>query len=121
VRPSAAPRRTLRLPIEGAAALLTTLGIMGDELLPVDPHLVADLAQALSAPWDEEQWAALRGPDADVELAIEQADALLWGLAHTEAASLELPWYPMVITTVRFVGDALLELWSDDEWLAYRG
>ena len=45
---------------------------------------------------------------------------MLRGLAFTEAMSVELPWYEMVVYTAQFVGDALLALWTDEQWLAYR-
>ncbi len=34
--------------------------------------------------------------------------------------STELPWYDMVIQAVQFVGDAILDLWTTEEWVAWR-
>lgn len=56
-----------------------------------------------------------------IALSIEEADLLLGGLRYTEAMSTELAWYDMVIEAVQFVGDAVLDLWTEEEWLAWRG
>ena len=59
-------------------------------------------------------------PGRGCDRATDEADLLLRGLAFTEAMSVELPWYEMVVYTAQFVGDALLALWTDEQWLAYR-
>lgn len=117
-----ATSRALVLPPSGGAALRTALGILVDHAVPVDQALLAGLDDRLASSWDAEEWRRL--DDADerlVEISIAEADLLLFALAWTEAMSTELPWYPMVVETVRFVGDQLVGLWSDDEWLEHRG
>ena len=108
--------RDLSLPPEGAEALRTVLGILDDAMIPIDGFLAADLDQRLAGLW---------GPDAlgenrVIAISIEEADLLLGGLRYTEAMSTELPWYDMVIQAVQFVGDAILDLWSNEEWVAWR-
>jgi hypothetical protein len=108
--------RDLNLPPEGAEALRTVLGILDDAMIPIDSFLAADLDERLAALW--------HAPDADsvrtIPISVEEADLLLAGLRYTEVMSTELPWYEMVIEAVQFVGDAILDLWTDDEWLAWR-
>jgi hypothetical protein len=105
-----ADHRTLTLPPEGLVALQTVLGIIEDHDLLVDPEAYYRITMTLH----EAVTAAPLGTSGDstIEIDIAQADLLLGGLSFTEAMSLELPWYPMVIDAVRFVGDALLGLWS---------
>ena len=112
--------RALPLPVEGASALRETLLIMGEHLVFGDPHLYAEVAVKVAEVFDEDELDALvTGEVRTIHLTIAEADLLLDGLRFTEAASVDLPWYPMVIETVRFVGDQLLGLFSDDEWLAW--
>jgi hypothetical protein len=110
--------RTLSMPAEGVIALQTVIGIIDDHALPADPWAYASLTKTL-----QESSPVSTGADGEtisITLSMAEADLLLRGLSFTEAMSVELPWYEMVIFTVQFVGDALLGLWSDAEWLAYR-
>lgn len=113
--------RTIVLPPAGAAALITALGILEDNGVRVDVELFLGLSNKLNGAWTPAEWERLSDDDErEVELSIAEADLVLQGLAFTEAMSVDLPWYPMVIDTVRFVGDHLTELWSPEEWLAWR-
>ncbi len=113
-------RRPLPLPVEGASALRETLLIMSEHLAFGDPHLFAEVSVRVQEVFTEEELAGLDSEDVrTIELSIAEADLLLDGLRFTEAASVDLPWYPMVVQTVRFVGEQLLGLFSDDEWLAW--
>lgn len=113
--------RSLALPVEGASALRETLLIMAEHLVDADPHTFAGVATKVDALFTDEELADLDVPgDRVLDLTIAEADLLLDGLRFTEAASLDLPWYPMVVATVHFVGDQLLDLFSDDEWLGWR-
>lgn len=110
--------RTLSMPAEGVIALQTVIGIIDDHALHADPWVYASLTKTL-----QENSPVSTGADGDqisIQLSMPEADLLLRGLSFTEAMSVELPWYEMVIFTVQFVGDALVELWTDAEWLAYR-
>ncbi len=118
VTPSA---RTIVLPPAGAAALLTALGILEDNGVRVDVALFLGLSNKLHGTWTPAEWDRMSDEDErEVTLTIAEADLVLQGLAFTEAMSVDLPWYPMVIETVRFVGDRLTGLWSSQEWLAWR-
>lgn len=110
--------RTLMMPAEGIIALQTITGILDDHEVPIDPVVADRLSRTLheATPFST----GAEGEELGVELTIQEADVLLRGLAFTEAMSVELPWYDMVVHTVQFVGDALVELWTDAEWLAYR-
>jgi hypothetical protein len=108
--------RDLNLPPEGAEALRTVLGILDDAMIPIDSFLAAELDERLTELWQSPD----DGPVRTIPISVEEADLLLAGLRYTEAMSTELPWYEMVIEAVQFVGDALLDLWTDEEWLAWR-
>ena len=103
-------RRPLLLPSEGAQALLTIIGIVDDQCVPVDrarrDRLERVLLEAI--------------PGEAVELSIEDAAFLMDGMDLTEALSIGLPWFEQVVMTSAFVRDALHGPWSDAEWLAYR-
>lgn len=125
--------RDLELPPEGAEALRTVLGILDDAMLPIDPFLAADLDDRLAGLWADGAGSDGTGslgaglgagatPPATrtLALSVEEAELVLLGLRYTEAMSTDLPWYSMVIDAVRFVGDAVVDLWSDEEWLTWR-
>jgi hypothetical protein len=110
--------RLLRMPAEGVIALQTVIGIIDDHALVADPWVYASLTKTL-----QENTPVSTGGDGEeieISLTIAEADLLLRGLAFTEAMSVELPWYEMVVYTVQFVGDALVDLWTAAEWLTYR-
>lgn len=108
-------RRALSLPVEGAGALRTVIGIMSDHDL-ADPYVLADLDERLEAPWDEAEWSTLQGEEREVELTIEEAGLLLDGLAATETMSAHLPWLDMLMWVTDFVAEALRRPWSEAEW-----
>jgi hypothetical protein len=108
--------RDLNLPPEGAEALRTVLGILDDAMIPIDSFLAAELDERLTELWRSPD----DGPVRSIPISVEEADLLLAGLRYTEVMSTELPWYEMVIEAVQFVGDAILDLWSDEEWIAWR-
>lgn len=106
------------MPAEGVIALQTVIGIIDDHALLADPWVYASLTKTLQE--NSPVSTGAEGDEISIPLSMPEADLLLRGLSFTEAMSVELPWYEMVIFTVHFVGDALVELWSDAEWLAYR-
>jgi hypothetical protein len=108
--------RELSLPPEGAEALRTVLGILDDAMIPIDSFLAAELDERLTALWQAPDAGSVR----TIPISVEEADLLLAGLRYTEVMSTELPWYEMVIEAVQFVGDAILDLWTDEEWIAWR-
>ena len=113
--------RPLLLPVEGASALRETLLIMVEHLVDADPHTFASVATKVQDLYTDDELEALDAPgERTLELTIAEADLLLDGLRFTEVASVDLPWYPMVVQTVRFVSDALLGLFTDEEWLGWR-
>lgn len=103
-------RRPLVLPSEGAQALLTIIGIIDDQCVPVDrarrDRLERVLLEAV--------------PGEAVALSIEDSAFLMDGMDLTEALSIGLPWFEQVVMTAAFVRDTLHEPWTDAEWLAYR-
>lgn len=109
------PHRVLELPWEGAEALRTTLGIVDDNQLPLDADLCARLDQRLANLFDD----GTRSSPRPFELSIEEADTLVAGLQFTEAMSMHLDFFDMVVDTCRFVADQLRELWTDEQWAAY--
>lgn len=113
-----AEQRTLTMPAEGVIALQTVIGIIDDHAIPADPWVYASLTKTLQA--NSPVSTGAEGDEISIPLSMPEADLLLRGLSFTEAMSVQLPWYEMVIFTVQFVGDALVELWTDAEWLAYR-
>ena len=58
-------------------------------------------------------------PDGWVTLDIDDAALLLDGMAFTEIASMELPWFEMVQWTSDFITTELRQHWTDDEWRTY--
>ncbi len=115
--PYEAPR-TLTMPAEGVVALQTVIGIIDDHDLKYDPEVYYNLTTTLHEATSVSTGGS--GEDTTIQITLPEADLLLRGLSFTEAMSVELPWYDMVVQTVHFVGDALVELWTDAEWLAYR-
>lgn len=109
------PHRVLDLPWEGAEALRTTLGIVDDNELPLDATVCANLDQRLARLFAD----GTRSAPRPFELSIEEADTLVAGLQFTEAMSMHLDFFDMVVDTCRFVADQLRELWTDEQWAAY--
>lgn len=113
--------RVLDLPPSGAGALRTALGILTDNDVPVDLEVLDALDRRLAELYSAEEVAVL-GDDVERPFAISivEADLVLRALRFTEAMSVTFTWYPMVVDTVRFVGDRVTALWTDREWLAFR-
>ena len=109
------PHRVLDLPWEGAEALRTTLGIIEDNEVPLDPELCAALDRRLAGLFADGDRATPR----PFELSINEADTLIAGLQFTEAMSVHLDFFDMIRDTCRFVADQLRELWTDEQWSAY--
>lgn len=110
--------RILTMPAEGVVALQTVVGIIDDHDLRYDPEVYYNLTTTLHEATSVSTGGM--GEDTSIPITMAEADLLLRGLSFTEAMSVELPWYEMVVQTVHFVGDALVELWTDAEWLIYR-
>ncbi|MFM7270146.1 MAG: hypothetical protein ACKO2C_00725 [Actinomycetes bacterium] len=103
-------RRRLELPAEGVQALLTILGIVDDQCVPVDRARRDRIERAL---------VDASGGGA-VELSIAEAAFLMDGMDLTETMSMGLPWFDQVVMTAAFVRETLAEPWTDAEWLALR-
>jgi hypothetical protein len=103
-------RRPLVLPSEGAQALLTILGIVDDQCVPVDRARRDRI---------ERELLGAHGGGA-VELSIADAAFLMDGMDLTETMSMGLPWFDQVVMTAAFVRATLAEPWTDAEWLALR-
>ena len=54
-----------------------------------------------------------------VTISIDDAALLLDGMAFTEMASVDLPWFDMVRWTSDFVTAELRPHWSEDDWQTY--
>ena len=128
------------MPLDSAAAgaLVTILGIMLDHIQladfegfrpPWSAEHVVDLDTRLNHVWPEltASWSGLAvegaaaGEVRPVELHIEDAELLLAGMAFTEMASTELPWFDMVRWTSDFISSELRGLWSDEVWRSRAG
>lgn len=61
------------------------------------------------------------GPDetTTVTISIDDAALLLDGMAFTEMASVDLPWFNMVRWTSDFVTAELRPHWSEDDWQTF--
>jgi hypothetical protein len=58
----------------------------------------------------------MAGESRSVDLHIEDAELLLAGMAFTEMASVDLPFFEMVQWTSEFIAAELRQLWTDDLW-----
>jgi hypothetical protein len=114
-----ASERALALPAAGATALQTALGVLTDQGY-VD-GLLDQLDFRLGELWPSPSSDDFASDEQrNIMISITEADLLLSALRITEALSVEFSWFEMVTETVQFVGDQLLELWSDAEWLVFR-
>lgn len=125
--------RTLELDGAGAGALVTILGIVLDNAQEAQAEgyrtswnleHVIQLDSRFHEVWPELAglWSGLATDDAlagearSIELHIEDAELLLAGMAFTEMASTELPFFEMVQWTSEFIAAELRQLWPDDLW-----
>ena len=113
--------RAIELEPDARLALGQILGIMSDQVM-----------SGVASRWDVEQLIGLEmrlgvvpgGPGVDddglatVTLGIDDAALLLDGMAFTEVASSDLPWFAMVRWTSDFVTSELRRHWTQAEWLA---
>lgn len=131
--------RTMPLDRDAAGALVTILGIMLDHIQladfegfrpPWSGEHVIDLDTRLQYVWPELTGMWMGGSDdappvagetRPMELHIEDAELLLAGMAFTEMASTELPWFDMVRWTSDFISTELRGLWADDVWRSRAG
>ena len=113
--------RAIELEPDARMALGTILGIMSDQAM-----------SGATARWDVEHLLELEmrlgvAPGlvatdrldemSTVTLGIDDAALLLDGMAFTEVASADLPWFDMVRWTSDFVTAELRSHWTEVEWL----
>lgn len=125
--------RTMELDGAGAGALVTILGIVIDNIQEAQAEgyrpswnveHVIDLDARFHDSWPELAglWSGmatdteLAGESRTIDLHIEDAELLLAGMAFTEMASTELPFFEMVQWTSEFIAAELRQLWPDDLW-----
>ena len=114
-------RRDMTLTVEAGSALLHVLGILHDNDASPDAERTLSLEDRLHQAWSTDQMRSLEGPEAIVPLDIEDAAAILHGLAFTEMMSVHFPWFEMVQWTVEFVTAQIRPLWTEQEWSDYAG
>jgi hypothetical protein len=114
--------RDITLSADAKAALTQIVAIMSDQVLggegfgrwDVEEVMTLETRLGIAIGVDD-----LRMPDGDdvvVTLGIEHAALLLDGMAFTEMASVDLPWFDMVQWTADFVTTEVRQHWTDDEW-----
>jgi hypothetical protein len=110
--------RDLRLEPEAVAALLQLVGIMTDQVMSGDmPRWEVDALLRLEVMLET---SAMTG-EAPLTLGIDDVAMLLDGMAFTEMASVELPWFDMVRWTSDFITAELRPYWTDEQWRAHVG
>jgi hypothetical protein len=108
--------RDLRLEPEAVAALLQLVGIMTDQVMSGDmPRWEVDALLRLEVMLET---SAMTG-EAPLTLGIDDVAMLLDGMAFTEMASVELPWFDMVRWTSDFITAELRPYWTDEQWRAH--
>lgn len=125
--------RTMELDGAGAGALVTILGIVLDNAQEAQAEgyrtswnleHVIQLDARFHEIWPELAglWSgmstddSLAGEARSIDLHIEDAELLLAGMAFTEMASVDLPFFEMVQWTSEFIAAELRQLWTDDLW-----
>lgn len=115
--------RDIILTTDALAALGQILAIMTDQALAGegrprwDVETLMSLEVRLGVATGVNDWAMPEtGPDRTVTLDIGDAALLLDGMAFTEMASVEFPWFDMVRWTADFITTELRQHWTDDEW-----
>lgn len=108
--------RDLRLQPEALAALLQLVGIMSDQVMSgdmprweIEDLMRLEVMLETSAMVDE----------VPLTLGIDDVAMLLEGMAFTEMASVELPWFDMVRWTSDFITAELRPYWTDEQWHAH--
>lgn len=110
--------RDLRLEPEAVATLLQLVGIMTDQVMSGDmPRWELDALMRLEVMLET---SAMAG-DAPLTLGLDDVAMLLDGMAFTEMASVELPWFDMVRWTSDFITAELRGYWTDEQWRAHVG
>ena len=108
--------RDLRLEPEAVATLLQLVGIMTDQVMSGDmPRWELDALMRLEVMLET---SAMTG-EAPLTLGIDDVAMLLDGMAFTEMASVELPWFDMVRWTSDFITAELRPYWTDEQWRAH--
>ena len=118
--------RELELSGEALSALTQILGIMNDQVLAghdqprwnLERLLELEMRLGVTVGIDD-----LAPPEdaRTVTLGLDDVALLLEGMAFTEVASVDLPWFEMVQWTADFVTAELRQHWSDDEWRSWVG
>jgi hypothetical protein len=117
--------RDITLSADAKAALTQIVAIMSDQVLGGegfarwDVEEVMTLETRLGIAIGVDDLRIPEGDDTVVTLGIEHAALLLDGMAFTEMASADLPWFDMVQWTADFVTTELRQHWTDDEWHEY--
>jgi hypothetical protein len=117
--------RDITLGADAKAALTQIVAIMSDHVMESGGHgrwhpdqlMQLELRLGITIGVDD-----LRLPEGDgtvVTLDIDDAALLLDGMAFTEIASMDLPWFEMVQWTSDFITTELRQHWTDDEWRTY--
>lgn len=110
--------RDLPLEPDAVATLLQLVGIMTDQVMSGDmPRWEVESLMHLEVMLET----AAANPDTPVTLGIDDVAMLLEGMAFTEMASAELPWFDMVRWTSDFITAELRPHWSDEQWRAHVG
>jgi hypothetical protein len=110
--------RDLPLGPDAVATLLQLVGIMTDQVMSGDlPRWDVESLMQLEVALET----AAMQPDSSVTLGIDDVAMLLEGMAFTEMASVELPWFDMVRWTSDFITAELRPHWSHEQWCAHVG
>ena len=105
--------RQLPLDPDALATLLQLVGIMTDQVMMADvPRWEVDSLMHLEVVLES----AVMDSGTPVTLGIDDVAMLLDGMAFTEMASVDLPWFDMVRWTSDFITQELRGYWSDDLW-----
>jgi len=121
--------RELTLAGDARSALAQIIAIMTDQVLGeannprwgVDRLMELEARMGIMLGTDDVGVGAGVGYDetTTVTIGIDDAALLLDGMAFTEMASVDLPWFDMVRWTSDFVTAELRPHWSQDDWQTY--
>lgn len=116
--------RDITLTADARGALAQIVAIMTDQVLGGDGPPMWDVERLMAL---EARLGIVLGVDdigagsdetTTVTFGIDDAALLLDGMAFTEMASVDLPWFDMVRWTSDFVTTELRSHWSDADWQA---